>query len=352
MKISEGALDLCTSDYTVALDPSYTLLEFDSLRVLPVDTEPLRAEPSPVATSGLSQTTASLCSICADKATGKHYGAFSCDGCKGFFRRSVRKNHAYTCRAGMRKEAVQNERDRISCRREAQGVRTLTISILLKAEESTHQFSVLNPPIREVITKKIARPADVCESIKQQLLLLVEWAKRIPEFCELSVEDRVSLLRAHSAEHLILGAARRSLPYNDVILLGNDFIIPVNGPEVEMSKLAARVLEELLKPLRELDITDTEFACLRAIVFFAPVSAPEVLGFSPPVDPVLTRNLHQEHVDLPNFTSVILPVPSSLAGVPLLTVQPGAQLYTHTPAAETSLEIDSCLTKSAIHTCL
>ena len=38
------------------------------------------------------------CSICLDRATGKHYGAASCDGCKGFFRRSVRKNHVYTCR--------------------------------------------------------------------------------------------------------------------------------------------------------------------------------------------------------------------------------------------------------------
>lgn len=31
---------------------------------------------------------------------------------------------------------------------------------------------------------------------------------------------QVALLRAHSAEHLILGVARRSLPYNDIILLG------------------------------------------------------------------------------------------------------------------------------------
>ena len=38
------------------------------------------------------------CTICGDRATGKHYGAHSCDGCKGFFRRSVRKNHTYNCR--------------------------------------------------------------------------------------------------------------------------------------------------------------------------------------------------------------------------------------------------------------
>ncbi|XP_022525805.2 hepatic nuclear factor 4, beta [Astyanax mexicanus] len=468
MKISETSLDLGSTDYAASLDPSYTMLEFDSLRVLPVETDALLSESSPVTTVGLQQPGGTLCSICADKATGKHYGANSCDGCKGFFRRSVRKNHAYTCRfsrqcvvdkdkrnqcrycrlrkcfrAGMRKEAVQNERDRISCRRENQGVGTLTISVLLKAEASTHQYISLVPLVSDMSSKKIARSGDVCESMKQQLLLLVEWAKRIPEFCDLPVDDRVCLLRAHAAEHLILGGARRSLPYSDIILLGNDFIIPVSGPEREMSKLAARVLDELVRPLRELDINDTEFACLKAIIFFAPDcpglessqmvrrlrfqaqvlldeatceqrgrfgelllllpplqsmawqmveqlqlarllgeasvdsllqemllgegaarraetqsstaaagSHTEVLVFSAPAEGTLPRNLQTEHISLSNFTSVILPVPSSLPGVPLLATQTGTQLYTHGQPADMPTEMPSGLAMPAVHTCL
>ncbi|MBN3306296.1 HNF4B factor, partial [Amia calva] len=263
----------------------------------------LMPEPIPLMPKSNGQAV-SLCSICADRATGKHYGAASCDGCKGFFRRSVRKNHVYTCRfnrqcvvdkdkrnqcrycrlrkcfrAGMKKEAVQNERDWISSRRAGGGeAGSLSVSVLVQAEALAHQyvyilqFSPLNPhPATESGPKKIASVVDVCESMKQQLLLLVEWAKHIPAFCTLPLDDRqVALLRAHSGEHLILGVARRSLPYDDILLLGNDFIIPVSGPEPEVSRVAARILEELVRPLRELEINNSEFACLKTIIFFDP----------------------------------------------------------------------------------
>ncbi|VDD75877.1 unnamed protein product [Mesocestoides corti] len=40
-----------------------------------------------------------VCVICGDLATGRHYGAVSCEGCKGFFKRSVRHRLRYICRA-------------------------------------------------------------------------------------------------------------------------------------------------------------------------------------------------------------------------------------------------------------
>lgn len=78
-----------------------------------------------------------LCAICGDRASGRHYGLYSCEGCKGFFKRTVRKDLTYACREdrkciidkrqrnrcqycryqkclqmGMRREAVQEERQR------------------------------------------------------------------------------------------------------------------------------------------------------------------------------------------------------------------------------------------------
>lgn len=148
--------------------------------------------------------------------------------------------------------AVQNERDRISCRRPSYDEATvgngLSVSSLLKADMISGQncsglevkitiiavnsiisfwffFLQINCVENEISNRKIASISDVCDSMKQQLLMLVEWAKYIPPFTELPLDDQVALLRAHAGEHLLLGLARRSLHLRDVLLLGNNSII-------------------------------------------------------------------------------------------------------------------------------
>ncbi|XP_004854180.1 bile acid receptor-like [Heterocephalus glaber] len=41
-----------------------------------------------------------VCVVCGDKASGYHYNALTCEGCKGFFRRSITKNAVYNCKNG------------------------------------------------------------------------------------------------------------------------------------------------------------------------------------------------------------------------------------------------------------
>lgn len=44
----------------------------------------------------------------------------------------------------------------------------------------------------DLSNKQLASINDVCDSMKQQLLILVEWAKYIPAFTELQLDDQVS----------------------------------------------------------------------------------------------------------------------------------------------------------------
>ncbi|XP_041034462.1 photoreceptor-specific nuclear receptor [Cetorhinus maximus] len=88
--------------------------------------------PSP----GKSLSPVLMCKVCGDTSSGKHYGIYACNGCSGFFKRSVRRKLIYRCQAGtgmcpvdkahrnqcqacrlkkclqagMNKDAVQNER--------------------------------------------------------------------------------------------------------------------------------------------------------------------------------------------------------------------------------------------------
>lgn len=131
---STSSLPSLTSPSTSQSISSTSSFQNNSYLPTPGYTAPSKGPP------GNKVLPTATCKICGDRASGRHYGVISCEGCKGFFKRSVRRKMEYRCSApipnnsceititsrnrcqfcrfqkccevGMRKEFVQNERIR------------------------------------------------------------------------------------------------------------------------------------------------------------------------------------------------------------------------------------------------
>jgi len=77
-----------------------------------ISLSPNQVHQLPVGTLLVDKKNLEFCVVCGDKASGRHYGAISCEVCKGFFKRSVRKQLSYVCRANQDCEVTKHHRNR------------------------------------------------------------------------------------------------------------------------------------------------------------------------------------------------------------------------------------------------
>ena len=69
---------------------------------------------------------------------------------------------------------------------------TSVITADSQTSQSNNGYEVCNELTDyDISTKRLANIPDIGESMKQQLLILVEWAKHIPAFSELILDDQV-----------------------------------------------------------------------------------------------------------------------------------------------------------------
>uniref|UniRef100_A0A8C1JUW9 Retinoic acid receptor RXR n=2 Tax=Cyprinus carpio TaxID=7962 RepID=A0A8C1JUW9_CYPCA len=261
-----------------------------------------------------------MCAICGDRSSGKHYGVHSCEGCKGFFKRTVRKDLSYTCRdnkeclvdkrqrnrcqycryqkclaTGMKREGGYLERERVriderqknkerdgdyECSSSAN--EEMPVEKILEAETAVEHRSDLHSDATGSPNDPVT---NICQAADKQLFTLVEWAKRIPHFSELPLDDQVILLRAGWNELLIAAFSHRSISVKDEILLATGLHVPresthnlgveaffdrESAQSAEVGALFDRVLTELVCKMRDMQMDKTELGCLRAIVLFNP----------------------------------------------------------------------------------
>uniref|UniRef100_A0A8C7UTH8 Nuclear receptor subfamily 1, group H, member 4 n=1 Tax=Oncorhynchus mykiss TaxID=8022 RepID=A0A8C7UTH8_ONCMY len=271
-----------------------------------------------------------LCVVCGDKASGYHYNALTCEGCKGFFRRSITKNAVYKCKSkgtcemdmymrrkcqecrlrkckemGMLAECLLTE---IQCKSkrlrkntkaspgestwdETEGgdngdskqVTSTTKLSKEKIELSQEQQAILSFIVGAYQKHRI--PQDMAKKLLQEyfnadenfLLLtematshvqvLVEFTKNIPGFSALDHEDQIALLKGSAVEAMFLRSAQ---VFTRKLPHGHTEVLEDRIRKSGISEAFITPMFNFYKSIGELQMMPEEHALLTAITILSP----------------------------------------------------------------------------------
>ncbi|XP_075315736.1 estrogen receptor isoform X1 [Odontesthes bonariensis] len=269
-----------------------------------------------------------FCAVCSDYASGYHYGVWSCEGCKAFFKRSIQGHNDYMCPAtnqctidrnrrkscqacrlrkcyevGMMKGGVRKDRGRVlrrDKRRTGISVRDKVSKGLEHKPASHHDgrkhsgpvggggrsSATSMPPEQVLLLLQGAEPPILCSRQQlsrpytevtmmtlltsmadKELVHMIAWAKKLPGFLQLSLHDQVLLLESSWLEVLMIGLIWRSIHCPGKLIFAQDLILDRNeGDCVEGMTEIFDMLLATASRFRMLKLKPEEFVCLKAII--------------------------------------------------------------------------------------
>ncbi|KAM9703428.1 estrogen receptor 2a isoform 1-T2 [Menidia menidia] len=259
------------------------------------------------------------CAVCHDYASGYHYGVWSCEGCKAFFKRSIQGHNDYICPATNQCTIDKNRRKscqacrlrkcyevgmtKCGIRKERGGCRSVPVRRVarlptngktsgpkgllappgaspeeppppaLSPEQLIERIMEAEPPDIYLMNdmKRPLTEANVMMSLTnladKELVHMISWAKKIPGFVELSLLDQVHLLECCWLEVLMIGLMWRSVDHPGKLIFSPDLSLSrEEGNCVQGFADIFDMLTAATSRVRELKLQREEYVCLKAMI--------------------------------------------------------------------------------------
>ncbi|XP_072521758.1 probable nuclear hormone receptor HR38 [Salminus brasiliensis] len=245
------------------------------------------------------------CAVCGDNASCQHYGVRTCEGCKGFFKRTVQKNAKYVCLAnkdcpvdkrrrnrcqfcrfqkclavGMVKEVVRTDslkgrRGRLPSKPKnvpdsAQPV-NITASLVRAHIDSSPvpgklDYSKYQEDVSNLSEKEDANDIKLFYDLLTGTMEVVQkWAEAIPGFSSFCREDQELLLESAFVELFILRLAYRSNPEEHKLIFCNGVVLH----RLQCVRGFGDWIDSIMdfsQSLHRMSLDVTSFCCLAALV--------------------------------------------------------------------------------------
>ncbi|XP_066571825.1 thyroid hormone receptor beta isoform X3 [Amia ocellicauda] len=275
-----------------------------------------------------------LCVVCGDKATGYHYRCITCEGCKGFFRRTIQKNlhPTYACKyegkciidkvtrnqcqecrfkkciaVGMATDLVLDDSKRLAKRklieenRERRRREELQKTMWSKPEPTPEEWELIHVVTEAHMTtnaqgnhwkqKRKFLPEDIGQApivnapegskvdieafsqftkiITPAITRVVDFAKKLPMFCELPCEDQIILLKGCCMEIMSLRAAVRYDPESETLTLNGEMAVTRGQLKNGGLGVVSDAIFDLGMSLSSFNLDDSEVALLQAVILMS-----------------------------------------------------------------------------------
>ncbi|KAK2864598.1 hypothetical protein Q7C36_003752 [Tachysurus vachellii] len=275
-----------------------------------------------------------LCVVCGDKATGYHYRCITCEGCKGFFRRTIQKNlnPTYACKyegkcvidkvtrnqcqecrfkkciaVGMATDLVLDDSKRMAKRKlieenrerrkreeqqkmvwerpeptqeEWELIRVVTEAHMTTNAQGNHwkqkrkflaedigQGTIVSTP--EGSKVDIEAFSQFTKIITPAITRVVDFAKKLPMFCELPCEDQIILLKGCCMEIMSLRAAVRYDPESETLTLNGEMAVTRGQLKNGGLGVVSDAIFDLGVSLSSFNLDDSEVALLQAVILLS-----------------------------------------------------------------------------------